>query len=70
MNRKNQEHMQTKQASHPSVEAANHDGVKINGLQQVIDMLRYADPAFRESLLRRLTQRDPNLASQLRKFIR
>jgi hypothetical protein len=46
------------------------DGVKINGLQQVIDLLRFADPAFRESLLKRLTQRDPKLASQLRQFIR
>ena len=48
----------------------NEQGMKINGLQQVVDMLEHADPAFRESLLKRLTQRDPKLAQNLRKFIR
>ena len=46
------------------------EGTKINGLQQVVDLLRFADPAFRESLLKRLTQRDPKLATSLRKIIR
>jgi len=46
------------------------EGVKINGLQQVVDLLKYADPAFRESLLKRLMQRDPQLAQSLRKIIR
>jgi hypothetical protein len=46
------------------------DGMKINGLQQVVDMLKMADPAFRESLLKRLMQRDPSLAQSLRKIIR
>lgn len=46
------------------------EGVKIDGLQQVIEMLKYADPAFRESLLKRLQARDPQLASSLRKIIR
>ena len=46
------------------------DGVKVDGLQQVVEMLKYADPAFRESLLRRLTQRDPSLASRLKKTLR
>lgn len=45
-------------------------GMKIDGLQQVVDLLKHADPAFRESLLRRLTQRDPQLAQQLKKTIR
>ena len=45
-------------------------GIKIDGLQQVIEMLKYADPAFRESLLKRLTHRDPQLAQSLRKIIR
>lgn len=48
----------------------NEEGLKINGLQQVVDLLKYADPAFRESLLKRLMQRDPNLAQSLRKIIR
>lgn len=46
------------------------EGVKINGLQQVIELLKFADPAFRESLLKRLTTRDPKLAASLRKIIR
>jgi len=45
-------------------------GTRINGMQQVIDLLRHADPAFRESLLRRLSQRDPNLVQNLRKIFR
>lgn len=48
----------------------SEEGLKINGMQQVIEMLQYADPAFRESLLKRLTQRDPQLANNLRKIIR
>jgi hypothetical protein len=43
-------------------------GTKVNGLQQVVDLLRSADPAFRESLIKRLTQRDPQLAMNLRKY--
>lgn len=46
------------------------EGMKINGMQQVIDLLRHADPAFRESLLRRLGQRDPQLVQNLRRIIR
>ncbi len=45
-------------------------GVKIDGLQQVVEMLKYADPQFRESLLKRIGQRDPNLAHNLRKLFR
>jgi hypothetical protein len=44
--------------------------VQINGFQQVLDMLRIADPAFRESLLRRLAGRDPRLADSLRRDLR
>ncbi len=40
--------------------------IQINGFQQVIDMLRVADPAFRESLLRRIAVRDRKLAYALR----
>jgi len=48
----------------------SEEGLRINGLQQVVDLLKFADPAFRESLLKRLTQRDPQLAQHLRKIIR
>jgi hypothetical protein len=40
--------------------------ISVDGFQQVIEMLKIADPAFRESLLRRLAQRDRDLANQLR----
>jgi len=56
--------------SHSSKNGPAEEGVKINGLQQVVDLLKYADPAFRESLLKRLMQRDPQLAQSLRKIIR
>lgn len=48
----------------------SEQGTRINGMQQVIDLLHHADPEFRESLLRRLTQRDPQLAQNLRKIFR
>jgi hypothetical protein len=41
------------------------EGVRVNGFQQVIDLLRTADPEFRESLLRRMMRQDPTMASQL-----
>lgn len=43
-------------------------GTRINGMQQVVELLHHADPAFRESLLKRLGQRDPQLVNQLRKI--
>lgn len=48
--------------------AANNDEnkVRINGFQQVLEMLRVADPAFRESLLRRMANTDPRMAKLLR----
>jgi hypothetical protein len=38
----------------------------VDGFQQILDMLRVADPVFRESLLRRLAARDRQLAADLR----
>ena len=67
MNQKAQ--TQNTSANHPHHDPME-DGVKLNGLQQVVDMLKYADPSFRESLLRRIAQRDPNLALQLKKTLR
>lgn len=40
--------------------------IPVDGFQQVLEMLRVADPAFRESLLRRLAARDARLARDLR----
>ncbi len=44
--------------------------IAINGFQQVLEMLKIADPAFRESLLRRLAARDRDLAHSLRRDLR
>lgn len=41
--------------------------VSVDGFQQVLEMLKIADPAFRESLLKRLAQRDRDLANELRR---
>jgi len=38
----------------------------VDGFQQILDMLRVADPVFRESLLRRLAARDRQLVADLR----
>ena len=41
--------------------------IAVDGFRQVLEMLRIADPAFRESLLKRLAQRDRQLAADLRR---
>ena len=40
--------------------------IAVDGFQQVLEMLRIADPAFRDSLLKRLEQKDRALARSLR----
>jgi hypothetical protein len=40
--------------------------VAVDGFGQILEMLRVADPQFRESLLRRLAARDRQLAADLR----
>ena len=60
-----QEKKETRNSNGPESE-----GIKIDGLQQVIELLKYADPVFRESLLKRLSHRDPALVKSLRKIIR
>jgi flagellar motor switch protein FliG len=67
MNSKNQEHLQNMEMR--PAQGPQDEGIKVDGLQQVIELLKYADPAFRESLLKRLTSRDPQLAKSLRKII-
>lgn len=46
---------------------ANAERIPVNGFKQVLEMLQIADPAFRESLLKRLGARDPELARSLRR---
>jgi len=50
----------------PTPEATTEGGIPVDGFKQVLEMLRIADPAFRESLLRRLADRDRDLARSLR----
>lgn len=40
--------------------------IAVDGFEQVFEMLKIADPAFRESLLKRLAARDRELARSLR----
>ena len=53
----------------PQNQKANEEQapIPIDGFKQVLDMLKIADPAFRESLLRRLAARDQKLANTLRR---
>lgn len=44
-----------------------NDRIAINGFQQIVEMLHIADPQFRESLLRRIAQKDRELANSLRR---
>lgn len=41
--------------------------IRVNGRAQVLDLLRVADPVFRETLLRGIERRDPRLARELRR---
>lgn len=48
---------------------AKDDRIPVDGFAQVIQLLQVADASFRESLLRRLTAKDPALARQLREYL-
>ena len=50
-------------------EQKSEDAIPVDGYQQVLEMLRVADPQFRESLLKRIAARDRNLALDLRRQI-
>lgn len=51
----------------PNPQAQGQDQVAVDGFNQVLEMLKIADPAFRESLLTRLASRDRELARTLRR---
>ena len=40
--------------------------IPVDGKAQVLEMLRVADPEFREKILRQIERRDPRLARELR----
>lgn len=50
-------------------ETAKGKEIRINGYQQVLEMLQIADEGFRSSLLRRLAKVDPELAKNLTREI-
>ncbi len=56
-------------AQAPQAEESS-EGFRVDGFDQVLQMLRAADADFRESLLRRLAQRDPSLVASLRRDLR
>lgn len=41
--------------------------IRVDGRGQVLELLRYVDPAYRETLLRGIEKRDPQLARELRR---
>lgn len=64
-----------KQSGHTSSQAGqsgeggmrpSESGMRVDGFQQIIDMLEAADPKFRETLLRQISAKDPSLAQKLR----
>lgn len=50
-------------------QAPAEEPIRVNGYAQILEMLKVADPAFRESLLRRLATRDYVLAQKMRKAL-
>lgn len=50
----------------PNAAQGTEGQIKVDGYEQVLAMLKIADDEFRESLLRRLGQRDRQLAASLR----
>ena len=61
---------QNTEPKNPQSESPDHQDIRINGLEQVVEMLRHADPHFRASILRRLQARDPALAQRILRVIR
>jgi hypothetical protein len=53
----------------PSGATAREEMIRVDGRGQVLDMLRAADPAFREIILRGIEKRDPQLARELRRAL-
>ena len=52
--------------SHPPQSQNEAPPIAVDGFKQILEMLKIADPEFRESLLRRLAARDRELARELR----
>jgi len=57
-----------RQGKRPATPVAE-EPIKVDGFGQVIQMLQVADQAFRDSLLKRLSARDPELARQIKAYL-
>ncbi len=51
----------------PAQEVNDEEKIPIDGFRQIVEMLKVADPAFRDSLLKRLATRDSSLAASLKR---
>jgi len=60
------EEHQKKDTKELKMNAQKNKAIRVDGFKQVLDMLKYADDEFRESLLLRLGKQDPELAKNLR----
>ncbi len=64
------EHNKTRYSSNTAptaTTAPKEKMIPVDGRGQILDMLRVADPAFREQILRQIERRDPQLARELRR---
>ncbi len=43
------------------------EGLRIDGLQQIIDLLKHADAPFRDSLLQRISKKDPQITLAIKR---
>ncbi len=59
--------LKNKPGNKPENKSDEETPIPINGFQQILDMLKVADPVFRESLLKRLALKDQKLANSLRR---
>ena len=57
------------QNTNPAQDQKKEQPIAVDGFGQVMEMLKIADPAFRESLLKRLAARDRDLAYNLRRSL-
>lgn len=48
-------------------EQTAQEQIRVDGFAQILAMLQIADPAFRESLLKRLAAKDRNLVARLKR---
>ena len=63
------ENEEAPESNAPEEENAKAQGIRVDGFQQVVDLLKAADPEFRRSLLMRLASQDPKLVRALQSHI-